>query len=114
MNITKILTILSILFFSSAHAQSIRGVNGTIEEAHFILTTNTITDDAASRKLVFIRSCDSCSDKLTITNNTEVVTTINQIKTSAYLKNNTTYFAGMISYNKNTNVVLSIVLSANN
>jgi hypothetical protein len=107
----KTLTVLAILFCASAYSQSIRGVNATLEEAFFILVDNADVNNPNSRKVVFIKTCDSCPETLIATQDTEIVTTVNQIKTADYLKNNTTYFAGVISYQRDTNVVLSIMLS---
>jgi hypothetical protein len=111
MNFFKLLIVVLFALSDAVSAQIIRGGSEVIEEAFFILQPSSDNDSKERRSMVFIKNCSNCSDQLLVSDSTEVITTVNQIKLADFLQNNTTYFAGRISYSATTHVVSSIKLS---
>jgi hypothetical protein len=92
----------------TTQAQSIRGVNGTLEETRFIVTIDET--DKNTRLISFIGLCENCPEKLTLAATAEISSKNRKSIESSSLRLNSTYSAGLIGYYKDTNIAYRIIL----
>lgn len=92
----------------TTQAQSIRGVNSTLEETRVIITIDEIDQNA--RLISFIGTCESCPENLTLTATAEITDERFRPIEFSSLRLNSTYSASLISYYKDTNIAYRIIL----
>ncbi len=99
--------------FVNAQVPLIRGVNKTVEEAHFFIKQAMDTSIETKQAINFSSACENCPKTLYIDNKTVIVLDNGTEKDASILKPNRTYKASLMSYPRNGNVITSIDLANN-
>jgi hypothetical protein len=87
---------------------SIAGLGGTIEEAEF--TLKSTSTNPTEQVLTLYNNCENCPKSLILSSDVQISYRDRFPINPKSLKQNRTYKAGLISYNKENNTVSRIIL----